>query len=124
MIATATIAAIGNGAAFKKGRGFAAWLGVVPGEHSTGGKQTADWYQQTRKQISAQALRAGCAYRPAAENETIYRPEYVAGSVSPPASAFRWRPWRWPTRWRAWSGRCCPKEKPIARRYYHKLVAA
>jgi transposase len=38
-IATATVAAIGNGAAFKKGRGFAAWLGVVPGEHSTGGKQ-------------------------------------------------------------------------------------
>src|SRR5215469_10845772 len=37
--ATATIAAIGNGAAFKKGRGFAAWLGVVPGEHSSGGKQ-------------------------------------------------------------------------------------
>ena len=37
--ATATIAAIGNGAAFKKGRGFAAWLGVVPGEYSTGGKQ-------------------------------------------------------------------------------------
>jgi transposase len=40
MIATATIAAIGNGSAFKKGRGFAAWLGVVPGQHSTGGKQT------------------------------------------------------------------------------------
>jgi len=38
--ATATIAAIGNGAAFKKGRGFAAWLGVGPGEHSTGGKRT------------------------------------------------------------------------------------
>ena len=39
VITTATIAAIGNGAAFKKGRGFAAWLGVVPGEHSSGGKQ-------------------------------------------------------------------------------------
>ena len=39
LIATATIAAIGNGAAFKKGRGFAAWSGVVPGEHSSGGKQ-------------------------------------------------------------------------------------
>lgn len=39
VIATATIAAIGNGAAFKKGRGFAAWLGVVPGERSSGGKQ-------------------------------------------------------------------------------------
>src|SRR5271166_4795252 len=39
VIATATIAAIGNGAAFKKGRGFAAWLGIVPGEYTTGGKQ-------------------------------------------------------------------------------------
>jgi transposase len=30
--ATAVIAAIGNGAAFHKGREFAAWLGVVPGD--------------------------------------------------------------------------------------------
>ena len=37
--ATAVIAAIGNGAAFHKGREFAAWMGVVPREHSTGGKQ-------------------------------------------------------------------------------------
>jgi transposase len=39
VIATAMVAAIGNGAAFKKGRGFAAWLGMVPGQYSTGGKQ-------------------------------------------------------------------------------------
>ena len=39
MTATAIIAAIGNGAAFKKGRGFSAWLGIVPGEYTTGGKQ-------------------------------------------------------------------------------------
>ena len=37
--ATAVIAAIGNGAAFRKGREFSAWLGLVPGEHTTGGKQ-------------------------------------------------------------------------------------
>jgi transposase len=37
--ATAIIAAIGNGAAFTKGRGFSAWLGLVPAEHTTGGKQ-------------------------------------------------------------------------------------
>jgi transposase len=37
--ATAVVAAIGNGAAFRKGREFAAWTGLVPGEHSTGGKQ-------------------------------------------------------------------------------------
>jgi len=35
----AIIAAIGNGAAFKKGREFSAWLGIVPGEYTTGGKQ-------------------------------------------------------------------------------------
>jgi transposase len=37
--ATAAVEAIGNGAGFKKGRGFFAWLGVVPGQHSTEGKQ-------------------------------------------------------------------------------------
>src|SRR5579872_714188 len=37
--ATAVIAAIGNGAAFHKGRQFAAWLGLTPREHSTGGQQ-------------------------------------------------------------------------------------
>jgi transposase len=39
LTATALIAAIGNGAAFRKGRDFAAWVGLVPREHSTGGKQ-------------------------------------------------------------------------------------
>jgi transposase len=37
--ATALLAAIGNGAAFRKGRDFAAWVGLVPREHSTGGRQ-------------------------------------------------------------------------------------
>jgi transposase len=37
--ATAIIAAIGNGAAFRKGREFSAWVGMVPREDSTGGKQ-------------------------------------------------------------------------------------
>ncbi len=38
-MATAIVAAIGNGAAFEKGREFAAWLGLVPKQHSTGGKE-------------------------------------------------------------------------------------
>ncbi len=38
LISTATVAAIGNGAAFRKGRDFAAWLGLVPRQHSSGGK--------------------------------------------------------------------------------------
>ena len=39
LTATAIVSAIGNGAEFKKGRGFAAWLGLVPAQYSTGGKQ-------------------------------------------------------------------------------------
>lgn len=37
--ATAIVAAIGNGAAFRKGRDFAAWLGLVPKQFSTGGNR-------------------------------------------------------------------------------------
>ncbi len=51
--ATAIIATIGNGAAFRKGRDFAAWLGVVPEEHSTGGKQTLWKIPQRGNQIYA-----------------------------------------------------------------------
>jgi transposase len=38
LAATAIVAAVGNGAAFAKGREFAAWLGLVPKQVSTGGK--------------------------------------------------------------------------------------
>jgi transposase len=37
--ATALIAAIGNGSGFRRGRDPAAWVGMVPREYSTGGKQ-------------------------------------------------------------------------------------
>jgi transposase len=37
LISTATVAA--NGAAFRRGRDFAAWVGFVPRQYSTGGKQ-------------------------------------------------------------------------------------
>lgn len=36
--ATAVVATIGNGHAFQHGRQFAAWVGLVPKQHSTGGK--------------------------------------------------------------------------------------
>ena len=38
IIASAMIAAIGNGTAFAKGRDFAAWLGLVPKQMSTGNR--------------------------------------------------------------------------------------
>jgi transposase len=39
LVATATVAAIGNGAGFRRGRDFAAWVRVVPRQYSTGGRQ-------------------------------------------------------------------------------------
>ena len=39
LVSSATVAAIGNGSAFRRGRDFAAWVGVVPRQYSTGGKQ-------------------------------------------------------------------------------------
>jgi transposase len=38
LISTAIVAAIGTGDAFERGRDFAAWLGLVPRQHSTGGR--------------------------------------------------------------------------------------
>jgi transposase len=40
IVSTALIAAVGNARAFGRGRDLAAWLGLVPRQHSTGGKAT------------------------------------------------------------------------------------
>ncbi len=40
IIATAVVAAVGDGRMFARGRDMAAWLGLVPRQHSTGGKPT------------------------------------------------------------------------------------
>lgn len=38
LIATAILASVGDARAFKNGRQFAAWIGLVPRQHSSGGK--------------------------------------------------------------------------------------
>ena len=40
LAATAILAAVGDGRQFRRARDLAAWLGLVPREHSTGGKTT------------------------------------------------------------------------------------
>src|SRR5205807_4217762 len=37
--ATAIVASVGDAKVFRNGRQFAAWLGLTPGQHSSGGKQ-------------------------------------------------------------------------------------
>lgn len=37
--ATALVASLGSGKQFKRGRDASAWVGIVPGQHSSGGKE-------------------------------------------------------------------------------------
>ena len=57
MIATAVVAAVGNGQMFSRGRGMAAWLGLVPRQYTTGGKPTLGANQQARKHVPPPAIR-------------------------------------------------------------------
>ena len=60
LIGTAMVAAIGNGAAFAKGRDFAAWLGMVPKQMSTGDRTILGRITKTWQSLSAHALHARC----------------------------------------------------------------
>ena len=69
--ATAILAMIGNGHEFKCGRQFAAWLGLTPGQYSSGGKmrlgritKAGDAYLRTMLILGARAVLA------AAKNKT------------------------------------------------------
>ena len=63
--ATAILAMIGNGHEFRCGRQFAAWLGLVPGQYSSGGKtrlgritKAGDAYLRTMLILGARAVLA------------------------------------------------------------------
>lgn len=66
--ATAMLAEVGNGHDFKFGRQFAAWLGLVPGQYSSGGKQrlgritkAGDPYLRTMLVLGARSAIAAAA---------------------------------------------------------------
>lgn len=61
--ATALVASIGNGHDFKNGRQLSAWLGLVPKQHSSGGKaklgaitKAGDRYLRTLRVLGARAV--------------------------------------------------------------------
>ena len=56
IIASAMVSAVGDGAAFGKGRDFAAWLGLVPRQMSTGHPRA---HLQARQHLPAHALHSG-----------------------------------------------------------------
>ena len=54
LVATALVAAVGNAHEFKSGRELSAWLGLVPRQHSSGGRNVRFcWNQQARRPLFA-----------------------------------------------------------------------
>jgi Transposase IS116/IS110/IS902 family len=107
LVSTATVAAIGNGAAFRRGRHFAAWVGVVPRQYSTGGKQKLCGISKRGNVYLRRMLIHGA-------RAVLFRVKYDtaglgSGCTDSPSvlPAIRW--W-WPLRinWRASLGPCCP----------------
>ena len=112
--ATAIAATVTDPTAFKSGREFAAWIGLVPRQNSTGGKERlgriskqGDRYLRRLLVVGATAVIRHARAHPDKHPWLI---ELLARS-RPRSSR-----WRWPTRWRASPGRCWPGAKPIERR--------
>ncbi|MET4177157.1 transposase [Bradyrhizobium sp. LA6.1] len=55
-LATALVASIADPKAFRSGRDFSAWVGLVPKQNSSGGKDNAWQYQQARRSLFAQPV--------------------------------------------------------------------
>ena len=49
--ASAIVATVGRASEFKNGRQMAAWMGLVPRQHSSGGKQNLAGHQQARRHL-------------------------------------------------------------------------
>ena len=79
LTATAMVATVGNARNFKNGRELAAWLGLVPRQHSTGGKpkllgisKRGDIYLRTLLIHGARSLAYACSKK-ASQEHWLYK---------------------------------------------------
>jgi len=77
--ASALVAAVGDGKQFGKGRDLAAWLGLTPREHSSGGKQRLGGIsKQGDKHVRTLLIHGARAAMNAAVNKDDPRSRWVA----------------------------------------------
>jgi transposase len=103
--ATAIVAMVGNASEFDSGRQFAAWLGLVPGQYSSGGKtrlgritKAGDAYLRSLLVLGARAMLNAAQ----AKSDSLSRWHWRWPSGE--ATGRRWWPLR--RRTRAWPGPC------------------
>jgi transposase len=103
LIATGLIAAIDSGQAFGRARDLACWLGLVPRQHSTGGKaqllgiaKRGNGYLRRLLVHAARALKRGALHRDDRLGAWLRRLEARAHpNVAPVALAARLARWAW-----------------------------
>jgi transposase len=104
--ATALLAMIGNGHEFTSGRQLSAWLGLVPGQYSSGGKtrlgritKAGDAYLRSLLVLGARSVlhAAKASPTPSAAGRCNWPSAGGTGRPSSPSQP----------RTRAWPGRCC-----------------
>jgi transposase len=114
IVATAIVAAIGDGAAFRKGRDFAAWLGVVPRQYSTGGKARLLGISKRGNVYLRKILIHEHGLQCCGSSGIERRSELGwMRSMPEPRKIPSWSPWQ--ISWPASHGRCYPAEKTTDR---------
>ena len=112
--ATALAASVTDPAAFRSGREFSAWLGLVPRQNSSGGKDKLGRISKMANRYLRKLLVVGATslVRRARTADTAAA-NWVPSLLQrkPPGSS----PWPWPTRPPGSSGRCWRAARPIAR---------
>ena len=108
--ASALVSTIGNARDFKNGRQLAAWLGLVPGQYSSGGKtrlggitKAGDGYLRTLLVLGAKSVLA------AARNKHDRLSRWAMALEVRAATGRRSSPS--PPRTHAWPGRCSPRAR-------------
>jgi transposase len=80
VVASALVSAVGNGKQFCKGRDMAAWLGLTPSQHSSGGKsQLGRISKRGDKYVRMLLIHGARAALKAAENKEDARSRWVRG---------------------------------------------
>ena len=103
MLATALVASIADPKVFRSGRNFSAWIGLVPKQHSSGGKDRLGGISKQGDRYLRSLFMAGAL--------AVIRYAKINGTKHRPGSRHCWRggrprspPSRLPTRSRGWSG--------------------
>ena len=105
LTATVLVATVNEPETFSGGREFAAWVGLVPRQHSTGGKARLGRISKMGNRDLRRLLVVGAhaaLYRMKSGKTQSALADWPAScSTRNPSSLW---PWRWPTRWRASPG--------------------